>query len=269
MATDHETLWELTTGRPQIDPAELAAALEEQVGRPPLDVRTRLLIRDSMNGLRAYWGDRRLDEWLSRSARRVDLEQIWRSDLGPEKFPSLQHRIMNAIRPETVRQFFRELGMQVSSPLSISVGGAIALILDNKISRATEDIDLVDEVPPELRGRHELLESLARRYGLHLTHFQSHFLPTGWQLRVHSLGRFGQLDVFLVDALDIFAGKLFSAREKDLDDLRGLAIQLDRSVARRRVFESGQRLMADPGLAEQAAKNWYILYGETLDTTHS
>ena len=83
---------------------------------------------------------------------------------------------MDAIQPETVLQFFRELGMQLPTPSSINVGGAIALILANKISRATEDVDVVDEVPADIRSRHALLESLAKRYGLHLTHFQSHFL---------------------------------------------------------------------------------------------
>ena len=42
--------------------------------------------------------------------------------------------------------------------------------------------------------------------------------------------------------------------------------QLDQSTARNRVVQSSQCLMANPTLAEQAAKNWYILYGEKLDT---
>jgi hypothetical protein len=43
-------LWELVWGKPWIDPARLAEALDREA-RPGLDYRTRLLIRDSANAL--------------------------------------------------------------------------------------------------------------------------------------------------------------------------------------------------------------------------
>ena len=130
---------------------------------------------------------------------------------------------MEKTDPETIRQLLRELGTLASRPTRIDVGGSGALILLGNLSRSTDDIDIVDEVPPELRAQHDAMEQLASRYGLRLAHFQSHYLPAGWIDRVRSLGRFGNLEVFLVDPLDIFVGKLFSAREEDRDDLRALA----------------------------------------------
>ena len=170
---------------------------------------------------------------------------------------------MDAIQPETVRQFLRDLGRTFTHPAKIYIGGAIALILSGQISRHTEDIDLVDEVPAELRTQHDLLDRLARQYGLRLTHFQSHYLPRGWEGRMHSIGRFGQLDVFGIDEYDIFAGKFFAAREKDFNDLRVLARNLDKEATRQRVSEA-KELVGVASYAEQAAKNWYIVYGDDL-----
>jgi hypothetical protein len=70
--------------------------------------------------------------------------------------------------------------------------------------------------------------------------------------------------VSLVDAYDVFLGKLFSARMKDRDDLRMLAPQLDKETIMRRWRDTTQDLLAAPGLREQAEQNWYIIYGESL-----
>ena len=134
------------------------------------------------------------------------------------------------------------------------------------LSRRTEDIDVADEVPSELRSQHELLATLAVRYGLELTHFQSHYLPMGWQLRLRSQEPFGQLHVYLVDACDVFLRKLFSARLKDRDDLRMLAPQLDKGTIIRRLRDTTQDLLAAPDVREKAEQNWYIIYGESLPT---
>jgi hypothetical protein len=56
MAVRARDLWELVWGKPQIDPADLAAAVEEQAREEGLDYRTRLLIRDSVEALKGYWG---------------------------------------------------------------------------------------------------------------------------------------------------------------------------------------------------------------------
>jgi hypothetical protein len=261
MTTATDDLWTLARGGQGIDAESLAAALELQVQRPPLDFRTTLLIRDGMDGLEMYWGRRRLLDWLNRSPARDRLNEIRRLDLGKPGFPTLGRRIMDAIKPDVVLQFLREIGSHVSQPLRIEVGGAIALILSGNLSRHTDDIDIVDEVPAELRNQHALLDELARRYGLQLTHFQSHFLPRGWERRVKSLGRFGQLEVFVVDTCDVFVGKLFSQRAKDLDDLRVLAPQLNEATIEQRVRESASSLVSDASLAQNARHNWYILFG--------
>src|SRR5438046_6272155 len=104
-----------------------------------------------------------------------------------------------AARADTIIAFLRELGITLSQPEKMVIGGAASLILTTPLSRRTEDIDVVDEVPAQMRTRHELLEGLTKRYGIRLAHFRSRYLPNGWDLRIQSLGRLGQLDVWLVD----------------------------------------------------------------------
>jgi hypothetical protein len=123
---------------------------------------------------------------------------------------------------------------------------------------------VVDEIPAELRAQHQLLDDLARRYLLRLTHFQSHYLPDGWQSRVHSLDTFGTMQVFLVDPLDVFVGKLFSVRTKDRDDLRVLRPTLDKARLVSRLQSSTNAFRADPRLRAAAEQNWFVLFGEAL-----
>jgi hypothetical protein len=171
---------------------------------------------------------------------------------------------MEPTRPEIVFQFLRELGQRVPEHARLEIRGAIALIMAGILTRRTEDIDTVDEVPAPVRKQHALLEELAGRYGLHVRHFQSHYLPDGWRDRLHSLGTFGSLDVFVVDAVDVFVGKLFSRRTKDLDDLRAIAPKLAMTEIRERFRRAGAQLRAEPQLAQAAANNWYVLFGQAL-----
>ncbi|HTW93754.1 MAG TPA: DUF6036 family nucleotidyltransferase [Tepidisphaeraceae bacterium] len=171
---------------------------------------------------------------------------------------------MESTRAETVLPFFRELGASLHSPTSIAVGGSVALILAHVLSRRTEDIDVVDEIPVQIRLEHDLLHNLAQRYGLKLTHFQSHYLPAEWQSRATDLGVFGQLTVRLVDAYDIFVGKLFSRRDKDRDDLRAMVGRLDKQKIVQRLRESGRTMRDEESLRREAEKNWYIVFGEPL-----
>jgi hypothetical protein len=192
------------------------------------------------------------------------LRDIWNSNLGPAGFPTLQQRVMPTLHPQTVLEFLRELGGRLAGPTQMIVGGSIALILSDDLRRATDDIDVVDEVPAEIRSQDDLLDELATRYGLRVTHFQSHFLPAGWRERIRSLGQFGQLDVHLIDTLDIFIGKLFSARLKDRDDLRHLVRRLEKTKIESRLRSTASALLAVPLLAKNASANWYILYGQEL-----
>jgi hypothetical protein len=134
---------------------------------------------------------------------------------------------VDATSPDAIHSYLRELATHVHRPVRLVIGGSVALILEGLLSRSTEDIDIVDEVPAEVRQQHALLEQLRQDHGLQLAHFQSHFLPSGWEVRLHSLEPVGRVEVALVDRYDIFLGKLFSARRKDRNDLRTLLPVLD------------------------------------------
>jgi hypothetical protein len=264
MSLAADNLWNVTVPGRQVDPIQLADALSALSESANLDFRTRVLIRDSLGALETHWGHETFAVWMRGTPGREMFEQIVRQDLGPPGFASLEKRVVEPTRPEIVLQLLRELGLRVQKPTRIEIGGSIALILSGHLSRMTEDIDVVDEIPPELRSQHELLDETAARYHLRLTHFQSHFLPAGWEARLRSLGRFGQLDVFLIDPCDIFVSKLFSARAKDLDDLRILSSQVEKGAASERVHHSAKAMLAEADLAENARRNWYVLYGESL-----
>ena len=258
-------LWELTYGRPHIDALQLAAALEHEVQRESEpDFRTRLLIRDSLEALDQHWGKRQLSEWLMRSPVGERLQAIRCSELGPPGFPTLRVRIMDAVKPELIHQFLRELGVSVAEKNSLVIGGAVALILQVGLTRATDDVDIVDEIPTSIRSQDELLEQLAKRFGLRLTHFQSHYLPEGWENRLQRHGVFGQLEVFLVDPYDLVLRKLFSSRSKDLDDLRMVVGRLDRARLTEKYLTNTGSLRADNQLRLAAQRNWYVLFGESL-----
>jgi hypothetical protein len=264
MPTLAKDLWSLALDHLEVDPDDLAQAIVDQVRCHDLDFRSRLLIRDSLNGLRRYWGRQRLEAWLNACPVREEIEAIWHEDLGEPGFPSLQRSIVEITRPEHVRQYLRELGLSVHKSLRMDVGGAIALIMPGHLSRRTEDVDVVNEVPSELRSQHQLLADLKQRYRLELAHFQSHYLPMGWEQRLHFLDYFGQLTVYLVDAYDVFLSKLFSIRTKDLDDLRFVAPQLDKDTLVRKLKDTTASMLASESLRARAEKNWYILYGESL-----
>jgi hypothetical protein len=171
---------------------------------------------------------------------------------------------MEKTEPETVHDLLRELGSKIRQRLRLAIGGSIALILPGYLSRATADIDVVNELPTEIRKQHALLDDLRKRYGLLLTHFQSHYLPVGWDQRLHYLDTYGDLQVYLVDVYDVFLSKLFSVRSKDLDDMRMVRPHLDKEKLTQRLQDTTRPMLAAEGLRKQAEQNWYILFGEAL-----
>jgi hypothetical protein len=257
-------LWSLVLDHSQIDPDDLAIAVEREVEKGSLDFRTRLLIRDSVESLRRFWGAPRTSAWLREAQVGSTIETIANGDLGPPGFTLLSSRIMSATRSDTIIAFLRELGLSLAQPEKMVIGGAASLILTTPLSRRTEDIDVVNELPAQVQSRHDLLDRLAQRYGIRLTHFQSHYLPNSWELRIQTLGRFGQLDVWLVDRHDTWLGKLFSSREKDRDDLRLVAPVLDETILRQRLSDACAPFLAQPDLLRNASDNWYIVFGEPL-----
>ena len=269
MSAAVDQLWAIVRAGPQVDADALARAVEEAAGEEALDYRTRLLIRDSVRALEAHWGSDRLRAWLACCGRRSRIEEACRPesfDPDPEEigFPSLARRVVDTTKTETILEFFRTLSQHVRQPTRIVVGGSIALRLAGLLSRRTEDVDVVDEVPAELRTQHAVLDELSTRFSLKLAHFQSHYLPSGWERRTRSFQSFGQLNVHLVDPYDVVVSKLCSKRAKDLDDLRTLKPQIDRDVLTTRLTSAGAALLAETRLRDAARQNWYVMFGDEL-----
>jgi hypothetical protein len=266
MATQTLDLWSLVRSRPQIDPHDLADAVIQQAAEEPLDYRTRLLIRDSVDALTGYWGKPRVEGWLAGCPLHDKIDSICHDAFEKDEigFPSIKKRLMDKTDPETIEQYFRELSMRSRAKLRIPVGGSASLICRRLLVRHTDDIDIVDEVPKVLRDQHQLLDELLTRYGLSLTHFQQHYLPSGWETRLTLHDTYGDLRVDFVDPIDIFLGKLTSKRMKDFDDLRILARQLDKATILQRLKDTMQPTLADDELRKQAQQTWQILFGEDL-----
>lgn len=259
-------LWTLVKGTPQVDPSDLADAVCEMSAQDELDYRTRLLIRDSVQALQRFWGKSRVDDWLGECPHRHRIVAICAEEFERPGFPSLAERLMDKTEPAAIRRFLSELGAHVIGPAPLPIAGAAALILAGQLSRRTENVHVVGGIPAGIGIGGVALTEISRRYGLSLVNLDERSLPTNWETRLQPLGSFGGLRVSTVDLLDIFAGKLFSNRTKDLDDLRMLTRELDKSDIGRWVKESTQALQADPALRAQAERNWYILYGESLPT---
>ena len=264
MATQTLDLWSLALNRPQIDPGDLADAVCVQAQETPLDYRTRLLIRDSVDALEKYWGRARLQAWLDDCPASERIRAICGESFERVGFPSLRRRLMDKTEPDKVRQFLQNLGRRLHKDHRIYVAGSVALILPGYVTRYTEDIDVVGEVPRDIREDHSLVQALQELYGLHLGHVQPHYYPKGWQDRAHSLAPFDRLQVFLLDVYDVFLSKLYSVRDKDMGDLRVLLPQLDKETIVRKFRESAADFLAAPRLQEIATDNWKILFGEDL-----
>ena len=144
----------------------------------------------------------------------IRFDAIRQEEFGEVGYPSIRKRLMDKTDPEAIRQYFGQLGYELRQTVRISVGGGIALILPGYVSRFTEDIDVVGDVPEEIRTKYRLLEELEKVHGLHMGHVQSHYFPQGWNDRVHSYGVYNHLQVSLVDVYDVFLSKLFSGRIK-------------------------------------------------------
>ena len=257
-------LWTLAFRGPQIDPNDLACAVESLASEPELDYRSRLLIRDSIDALRDFWTPSRLDNWLAKSPVQVAIRTICVEEFDKVGFRSIRKRLRNKTQPEAIRQYLEQLGQSLPRKLHIDIAGAVSLILPGYVERGTSEIDIVGEVPEEIRSKHKLLEDLETLHGLHLGHVQTHYFPKGWSERVRSFGLFWRLEVALVDVYDVFLSKLFSARIKDLGDLTLLRPQLDKSVLTERLQTTCRDFLAVARYKELAEGNWRILFDEPL-----
>jgi hypothetical protein len=264
-----DALWDLLAN-PEIDPSTLVRAIETVLDQPGLDWRTLQLVKEGWQALEHFGRETLLNTYLVRRSASEIRELIRARTSTPGdghreiKFPSLRDRLMPHLSPATIRQFLRELGTAISQPVTMTIGGAGSLILRGLLSRATEDVDVVDEIPVAIREERPILDELARRYGLHLTHYQSRYLPGVWESRTSDLGSFGEIHVRLIDPYDIIAGKIFSNRPKDRDDFRLLSLALDREELKRRIVGGLSPLWSNVEQRDVAIRNWYIVYGEEL-----
>jgi hypothetical protein len=77
------------------------------------------------------------------------------------------------------------------------------------------------------------------------------------------------MQVRLVDALDFIAGKDYSGWPKDLDDVRVLSLNRNKKELRRRVLQGSSSLISSDQIRRQTIKNWYIVYGDDLESESS
>lgn len=262
------SLWDVIRNVPTVDPQDLLTAVELECAEPEHDTRTRILIRDSLRALAQYWGEAKLNARLVPSIRafRAELESV---DMGDRGFSILARCIMDRTTAEDVGLFLHELGKLTREPTRLMVGGSTSLILRDLLRRQTDDLDVVDEIPSSLRHQHQALEHLVVRFKLRLAHFQSHYLPHGWQDRITLYGTFGMLSVSLVDPIDLFIGKMFSRRTKDFDDCRMLVRELDQDSIVDRVKYTTRPLRADEPSLKAAESTWELLFRQPLPPDES
>ncbi len=257
--------WRLVWGQPHIDSRTLAAAIEQdlQLNAHP-DFRTRLLVRDAAVALRSYWGSERFAQWLAASPVGPRIRDIMNEDLGETGFPAIRRRLVDSIDSTRLRRIFDLLGRGIHDRIEIHVAGSIPTLIKGLTVRPTGDIDLVDEVPEEIRRQRDVLRKIETEFGLKLGHVQSHYLPPHWRDRRQWFGDFGGLRVYLLDEYDIFVGKLSSKKEKHQSDLGVLALELDEEKVRQRLFSDGQVFLDDPKLRPQIEENWRFSFQKPL-----
>jgi hypothetical protein len=261
--------WRLVWGQPYIDSRTLALAIEQDLQRDTRpDFRTRLLVRDATTALRSYWGAKKFSRWLADSPMGQRIRDILKEELGEPGFPTIRRRLVASIDSSEIRQIFDLLGQGISGAVEVYIAGSIPTLIKGLTARPTTDIDFVDEVPAELRSQRAVLRRVEVEFGLTLGHVQSHYLPAHWRDRKHWLGDFGGLRVYVVDEYDIFVSKLSSKKKKHQDDLRVLALQLDKDIARNRLVTDGRAFLDDPGSRPQLEENWRFIFQEPLVLEH-
>jgi hypothetical protein len=257
--------WRLVWGQPHIDSATLAAAIECDLQRNlHPDYRTRLLVRDAAKALRSFWGSRKFDRWLAASPSGKRIRTILDERFDETGFPHIRRRLVDSIGAAQVKQIFTLLGQNIHDRVEVYVAGSIPTLIEGLTARPTEDIDIVNEVPAEIRKQRTVLRKIQTDYGLSIGHVQSHYLPARWETRRQFLGDFGGLRVYLVEPYDIFVSKLSSKMEKHKDDLRVLAQKLDKETAKQRLLRDGRAFLDDARQRPQIEANWQFIYQEAL-----
>ena len=262
--------WRLLWGQPYIDCRTLASAVEHDLKRDTQpDFRTRLLVRDAAVAIRSYWGTRKFhNESGSRPvspdrAARIRASDLSNEDLGKTGFPAIRRRLVDTIDLTRVSRIFDLLGRAAHGPVEVHIAGSIPTLIKGLTVRPTGDIDIVDEVPEEVRRQRTALRKIETDFGLKLGHVQSHYLRAHWQNRRHWLGDFGGLRVYVVDEYDIFVSKVSSKQEKHQSDLGVLALKLGKQIARHRLLTDGRAFVDGPKQRPQIEENWRFIFPGT------
>jgi hypothetical protein len=257
--------WRLVWGQPYIDSRTLAAAIEQDLARSAdPDFRTRLLVRDSAVALRAYWGEHRFAQWLEASALGPRIRSILEEDLGETGFHAIRRRLVDSIDSTQFGQVFELLGRGIHGRVEIHIAGSVPTLIEGLTARPTEVIELVDEVPAEIRRQRDVLIKIETEFGLRLGQVPSNNLPIRWQDRLRKFGEFGGLSVDLVDVYDLFVSMLPSHERTHQSDLGVLALELDNDIARHRLLTDGRAFLDDPKLRPQIEENWRFIFQEPL-----
>src|SRR5260221_23927 len=91
---------------------------------------------------------------------RETIRSICAQEYDEVGFPSLRRRLMDKNQPDQVRQFLEEAGRSLHNTVRIHVGGSVALIMPGYVERQTDAIDIVGEVPKDLRENHKVMDAL-------------------------------------------------------------------------------------------------------------
>src|SRR5207253_8365713 len=185
---------------------------------------------------RSYWGPQKFAHWLKKSSVRNKIRTILTEKLGQEGFHNIRGRLVTNVGSSEIQQIFSILGQSVRDSIDVYIAGSIPTMIQGLTARPTDDIDIVNEIPEEIRKQRHILKKIRAEYGLTLGHVQSHYLPANWQQRRRFLGDFGGLHVYMVDVVDIFVSKLSSKQEKHKQDLRVLANNLNKEEIKSRLL---------------------------------
>lgn len=257
--------WELVWGQPYIDCETLVGAIESDLERTPNpDFRTRLLVRDCARAIKSFWGPTKYKRWLVSSRVGRQIRAILREDLGKTGFHAIRKRLVASITKNQLEQVFELLGHGIHARVEVYVAGSIPTLVKGLTCRPTDDIDFVNEVPPEIRSQRTAISRVRADFGLTLGHVQSHYLPANWMNRRQFFGDFGGIRVYLVDVYDVFISKLSSKQKKHQDDLRVMAPKLDKEKAKERLFGDGKYFLENEHQRPQIEENWRFIFREPL-----
>src|SRR5262249_7255285 len=190
---------------------------------------------------------------------------IMREKLGKPGFSTIRRRLVANNISADLEQILDLIGRAIHEKTEINIGGSGPTLVRKLSAGPTQDIDIVDEIPAEIRKQRAVLQSIKDRFGLTFGHVQSHYLPVNWRQRRHFFGDFGPLRAYLVDSYDIFVSKLSSKLERHIDDLRVLAMHLDKGKAKKLLLKDGRPFLDDPFLRPQIEKNWHFVFREALN----